>query len=237
MKLKKIVSLALAGILAVSMLTACGEGATDPTPNEPTEPTVTNYAQLLKDKLEYNPSKKVNAVSNSKLDDAMDVAMEFAADGSIAGAYLTNKLNETLYIGWDLTEAKDKENFGGVFNAANYLIRELNAENNIGQGISTACQVMQPTKNNYNKDNLNATLLFAVDGGKGINAVMEEVADLLDPAINALDDDFNIKADNNNGQHVQADYEYDMSVSVQTKTLTADHGKSLTLVAVNIARV
>ena len=39
MKLKKIVSLALAGILAVSMLTACGEGSSSsstPTPNEPT---------------------------------------------------------------------------------------------------------------------------------------------------------------------------------------------------------
>ena len=39
------------------------------------------------------------------------------------------------------------------------------------------------------------------------------------------------------GHSMNTDYDYTMSVAADTITLTADHGKSLTFVAVNIARV
>ena len=48
MKLKKIASLALAGIMAVSMLTACGEGGSSSSePTNPVVPAASNVAGYM----------------------------------------------------------------------------------------------------------------------------------------------------------------------------------------------
>ena len=56
MKLKKIASLALAGIMAVSMLAGCGEAASSSEPTTPPE-TVTGAAAAINAELDNNKDK------------------------------------------------------------------------------------------------------------------------------------------------------------------------------------
>ena len=72
MKLKKIVSLALAGILAVSMLTACGEGSSSSTVIPPVNNTPTSaIATALNNKLSGKQADLLSFEANSTLADAL----------------------------------------------------------------------------------------------------------------------------------------------------------------------
>ena len=72
MKLKKIVSLALAGILAVSMLTACGEGSSSSTVTPPVNNTPTSaIATALNNKLSGKQADLLSFEANSTLADAL----------------------------------------------------------------------------------------------------------------------------------------------------------------------
>ena len=78
MKLKKIASLMLAGVMAVSMLTACGGNTIDDT-QKPEEPTVTpssSNAQMMVDNMSKDAQNKVSAVANSDLTAALQSAVE-----------------------------------------------------------------------------------------------------------------------------------------------------------------
>ena len=73
MKLKKILSLAAAGVMAVSMLTACGEGASeivDPTPN-PT-PSASTVVSTFEDAIKAHSKATVNVVESEKLNARID---------------------------------------------------------------------------------------------------------------------------------------------------------------------
>ena len=73
MKLKKILSLAAAGVMAVSMLTACGEGANeiiDPAPN-PT-PSASTVVSTFEDAIKAHSKATVNVVESEKLNARID---------------------------------------------------------------------------------------------------------------------------------------------------------------------
>ena len=60
MKLKKIASLALAGVMAISMLAGCSTTSVEPTPTpdpDPEQPNVSGYSQMLYNHLS-NVAKK-----------------------------------------------------------------------------------------------------------------------------------------------------------------------------------
>ena len=70
MKLKKIASLMLAGIMAVSMLAACGEGnGNSPSSSSSSQPTVQNsaIAEALNDELSAKQAALLSFSSNTKL--------------------------------------------------------------------------------------------------------------------------------------------------------------------------
>ena len=72
MKLKKIVSLALAGILAVSMLAGCKDNSSSsstPTPNEPTTPNVVSAVENAIAR--ENAGLTISVTTNNSLDKAM----------------------------------------------------------------------------------------------------------------------------------------------------------------------
>ena len=241
MKLKKIASLALAGVMAISMLTACGS-----TINEQQPPVnggddnnqVSGYSQMLHSHLSTSGQKKVTPEDSNIVNQALQTAMGYAADGTIAGIYDDG--------GWfGTTELVNDVNWRAaprsIRRAAVSLIDTMDAENTVTQGVSNTFNVLDPDDNNYNSTSLNISMLFVADGGKEMNAVMDEVADIINNEVEWLEDDFNLSdltsADDQADGSMNTDYDYTMSVAADTITLTADHGKSLTFVAVNIARV
>ena len=239
MKLKKIASLALAGIMAVSMLAGCSTTPVvpEPTPNPgDDEPAVSGYSQMLYDHLTNAAQKKVTAQDSDALNNALATAMEYAAGNTIAGSYDDYIDGDTHAVtNSDWLAAPDS-----LKNGANALINEMAAENTLKDSVWMAFNVLDPNTANYQRDNMNISMLFVADGLKSKNAVMDEVAAWIDQQVQWLEDDYDLPGDifqDNGGHSMNTDYEYTMSVAADTITLTADHGKSMTFVAVNIARV
>ena len=240
MKLKKIASLALAGIMAVSMLAGCSTTSVDPepTPNPgDDEPTVSGYSQMLYNHLSYTAKKKVEPQDSNDVNDALAAAMKYAAGNTIANSY-------DWFIDGDTHAVNGSWGYGIVTmpdsleNGAKKLISELKAENTVNQTVGWAFRELDPTSTNYNRDDMNISLLFVADGLKGKEAVMDEVADLIDEQVKLLKDDYDLYDDASViSDSMNTDYDYTMSVAADTITLDADHGKSMTFVAVNIARI
>ena len=77
MKLKKIASLMLAGIMAVSMLTACGEGKTDPeNPDNPVVVPETGIVAAVNNGQNADNDVKITFTSDSTLDAALASAVK-----------------------------------------------------------------------------------------------------------------------------------------------------------------
>ena len=239
MKLKKIASLALASIMAVSMLAGCSTTSVDPepTPNPgDDEPTVSGYSQMLYNQLSYTAKKKVEPQDSNDVNDALAAAMGRAAGNTIANSYDWFIDGDTHAVNnGDWSNAPDS-----LKNGAITLINELAAENTLKDSVWMAFNVLDPDTTNYQRDNMNISMLFVADGLKSKEAVMDEVAAWIDQQVQWLEDDYDLPGDifqDNGGHSMNTDYEYTMSVAADTITLTADHGKSMTFVAVNIARV
>ena len=241
MKLKKIASLALAGIMAVSMLAGCSTTSVNPEPNPNPgdgEPTVSGYSQMLYNHLTNAAKKKVTAQDSNAVNNALATAMKYAAGNTIAGSYDDYIDGDTHVVNnsdWRNGDAPDS-----LKNGANALINELGAENTLKNPVWEAFNVLDPTPANYQSDSMNISLLFVADGLKDYDAVMDEVAEMIKRQVEWLEDDYDLPGDileDNGGHSMNTDYEYIMSVAADTITLTADHGKSMTFVAVNIARV
>ena len=246
MKLKKIASLMLAGVMAVSMLAGCSTTSVEPTPTpdpDPEQPNVSGYSQMLYNHLSYTAKKKVEPQDSNDVNDALATAMEYAAGNTIANSYDwfidgdTHVVNPSWgrFFAW--AAAPDS-----LKNGAKALIRELGAENDVrlNQNLEATFDVLDPDNDNYNRDDMNISMLFVADGLKGKEAVMDEIADMINRRVELLEDDFDLINDGAVGaddESMNTDYEYTMSVAADTITLDADHGKSMTFVAVNIARV
>ena len=241
MKLKKIASLALAGIMAVSMLAGCSTTTVNPNPNPnpgDDEPAVSGYSQMLYNHLTNAAKKKVTAQDSNALNNALATAMEYAAGNTISGSYDDYIDGDTHAVNnsdWRNGDAPDS-----LKNGANALINEMAAENTLKESVWMAFDILDPDPADYQRDDMNISMLFVTDGLKSYNAVMDEVAAWIDEEIQYLEDDYDLPGDDHKdegGHSMNTDYEYTMSVAADTITLTADHGKSMTFVAVNIARV
>ena len=252
MKLKKIASLALAGIMAVSMLAGCSTTSVEPTPTpdpDPEQPNVSGYSQMLYNHLSYTAKKKVEPQDSNDVNDALATAMEYAAGNTIANSYDWFIDGDTHVVFIDGDTHVVNPSWGRPFawatapdslkNGAEALIRELGAENDVrlNQDLAATFNVLDPDGVNYNRDDMNISMLFVADGRKGKEAVMDEIADMIDDNVKLLEDDFDWDNGDRDDESMNTDYDYIMSVAADTITLDADHGKSMTFVAVNIARV
>ena len=89
MKLKKIASLMLAGIMAVSMLAGCKSGTQQPT--DPTEPVATGIVAAVNDGQDKDNDVKIDFTSNASLDAMLKSAV--AAYGeNVSDALLVNRI-------------------------------------------------------------------------------------------------------------------------------------------------
>ena len=233
MKLKKIASLALAGIIAVSMLTACDTTSnSNDQPTQPEEPTTpaNGYSATFEDRLSDLADANISMSDSSDLNAALNYAMDFVSNSKIAWDYLVNGKDVVAFVapvgGADLNQA------------AVELVKQADTDRESMDKTTKEAivDVLNPlsAEVDYDKDNIDVVLLYAVDGGLSTDAAVMEVADELDPQIKGLVRSYNAPA--TNGMTHEAKYNYTGSVSADTITLDADHGKSMTFVAVEIVR-
>ena len=92
MKLKKIASLMLAGVMAVSMLAGCGEGTTDPgNPDDPTVVPETGIVAAVNNGQDAANEVKINFTSSSSLDALLSNAVKAFGEKS-NDENLTNRI-------------------------------------------------------------------------------------------------------------------------------------------------
>ena len=105
MKLKKIVSLALAGIMAVSMLTACGEGDSNSTVTPPVDNTTsTGLSAQLGDEASALTNSKVTFADSTALNNALKHAVGNIGDRTISQAFIQG-INDVEYLGSNLMQS------------------------------------------------------------------------------------------------------------------------------------
>ena len=238
MKLKKIVSLALAGIMAVSMLTACGEGDSNSTVTPPVDNTTpTGLSAQLGAEASDLTNSKVTFADSTALNNALKHAVGNIGDRTISEAFIRD-LNDVTYIG-------DVNDWGAVRAAVGVLEDDMDvnvdmiATNRpvVADGVAATVNGLNPGNAQYNENNYNTVMLFAVDSGVEMTSIIEQLSDLIDDDMDDLVTSFNVNTVNNNDQH-EVSYHYTCSVASTSKTFVdADTTFGVTFVAVEINRV
>ena len=240
MKLKKIVSLALAGIMAVSMLTACGEGDSNSTVTPPVDNTTpTGLSAQLGAEASDLTNSKVTFADSTALNNALKHAVGNIGDRSIDEAFNRN-INAVTYLGnmrrWDAVRAAV-----GVLEDDMDVDVDMATTVNIGgvvvDGVRATVDGLNPNDAQYDDNNYNTVMLFAVDSGVLMTNIIEQLSNQIDDDMDDLVTSFNVNDKNNNNQH-EVSYHYTCSVASTSKTFVdADTTFGVTFVAVEINRV
>ena len=231
MKLKKIASLMLAGIMAVSMLTACGEGDSNSTVTPPVDNTTSTglSAQLGAEASDLTNSK-VTFADSTALNNALKHAVGNIGDSTIDGAF-TQGIPGVTYIG-NMQGA-----WGAVGAAVGVLEDDMGVDVDMAATVRATVDSLNPTNAQYDENNYNTVMLFAVDSGVLMTSIIEQLSNLIDDDMDDLVTSFNVDDKNNDNQH-EVSYHYTCSVASTSKTFVdADTTFGVTFVAVEINRV
>ena len=227
--------------MAVSMLTACGEGNTiddNKTPNEPDTTPVAGYSDVFDARLGASISPKIDMADSAALNAALQAAMKFASDVSVDWAY-DNTMNagKVMFVSPRGGNTSVKQVAVELINAA-----DNHKESLVSWNMRNCVKLLNPDFGfrdpdidpiAYDEQNADIVMLF-VASGLDANAAVNEVADMLKDEINELVGYYNLAG--THGNTMETEYDYSGSVSADTITLDADHGKSMTFVAVEIVR-
>ena len=226
MKLKKIASLMLAGVMAVSMLAGCNtasNGGNNGGEGEGEGTNTTGYSVAFGEKVE-----KLNADVKAMdyvtfADNANDqAALEDALNNAGALEILLSTARSTIEL-LDNEQPNVVNDFEDAAKLTRYGIGNGNGEDVFD-----------------NKSTLNRTTkvgeIFYVDGTVSMDKVLNQVADRLDDYFATLEENGEIKdADNN---EVTFDFDYTISVSVVNKTSDVIdwYNGSVNVIAVTVTR-
>ena len=107
----------------------------------------------------------------------------------------------------------------------------------VADGVAATVNGLNPSNTQYDENNYNTVMLFAVDSGVLMTNIIEQLSDLIDDDMDDLVTSFNVNTVNNNDQH-EVSYHYTCSVASTSKTFVdADTTFGVTFVAVEINRV
>ena len=241
MKLKKIVSLALAGIMAVSMLTACGEGDSNSTVTPPVDNTTpTGLSAQLGAEASDLTNSKVTFADSTALNNALKHAVGNIGDNSIDWAF-NSGITGVTYLGdwqwgWPAVAAAV-----GVLEDDMDVNVDMIATNRpvVADGVAATVNGLNPGNAQYNENNYNTVMLFAVDSGVEMTSIIEQLSNLIDDDMDDLVTSFNVTGINDPaGNQHEVSYHYTCSVASTSKTFVdADTTFGVTFVAVEINRV
>ena len=242
MKLKKIVSLALAGIMAVSMLTACGEGDSNSTVTPPVDNTTpTGLSAQLGAEASDLTNSKVTFADSTALNNALKHAVGNIGDNSINRTFISGITGVTYLGDWQQGWAAVRAAVGVLEDDMDVDV-DMATTVNIGgvvvDGVRATVDGLNPTGLQYDENNYNTVMLFAVDSGVLMPNIIEQLSDLIDDDMDDLVTGFEVTGINTDvGEH-EVSYHYTCSVASTSKTFVdADTTFGVTFVAVEINRV
>ena len=258
MKLKKIASLMLAGIMAVSMLTACdttsntpvdpdGDGNVDVTPAAGKSSV---FASALAENEDWGDiaKLKITMKDDADLQSALDAAAQNVGSATIID--FTNAIRTAQVGTYGVRTIANFDQNGNVYvaNVNNGVAMGWGLTTNVRAGdlsvvaddmdalsVFNAFVNLVPEHKEVADDAV--TMLFAVDGTVGEDAAVRQVAKVLNDEIERLqiDDDMNTTTPGWS-DHTTLHYSYTGSVCITNRALADNHGMSLNIIAVQITR-
>ena len=227
MKLKKIASLMLAGVMAVSMLAGCSNTAVDP--EDPTDPeTPVAVEGDISDGVAANiddlPSY-IKFAGDSALSDSLNYVVGFANVMDLTGGFYENDLNEIRGGNAANLQSKLEKSVGATkwkdrFNKEQYV-----TINNIGE---QSVLVEAEKASDVEIDNAKAVQLYVASGVIEEDALNTLVAEEIEKSIKTYE--HVVEKGGHNGIY---DHSYTVSVSVDSKEV---NGVEATFVAVQVVR-
>ena len=206
MKLKKIASLMLAGVMAVSMLAGCNTTSNQPqNPNNPVQPGTNGLSNEVADLIGEKVPEYVTFKDDTKLDDALKFAVEFAGVNDILRQYMHDDtlqdIDPTIYK--RLAKAVGDDVDDGIW------------FNNIGNE-----DILKKAEeaDSYQLETVVASDVSAVSSTIGENAVKTQIAEKLADVVAAYKYSTKGSTANDNGAD-DFNFEYTVSVSTYTKTI------------------
>ena len=205
MKLKKIASLMLAGVMAVSMLAGCSTTSNDqPTnPTDPIQPGTDGISNAVEARIDGDVPEYVTFADDKDLDDALQYAVEYAGVGDVLPDYM--HANSLVLVNPVLSDIL-KEEVGDDSTAT------------VGNiGLTPTLQLAE-NQSSYSIPDEVAVDMYAVSSVIGENAVNQMVADYMDSIVAAYE--YSTRSDD--GWYADGgnyNYEYTVSVSTYTKAI------------------
>ena len=233
MKLKKIASLMLAGVMAVSMLAGCSTTSVDPDPNPGEDPgnvTTAGYSSLFEDTLSDYADLRIDMSDSDELTTNLNTAI-----GNVNSALMTefHKMN---------MDTVDLLNYRFDNRAIDWMIEDLGGDEVVmSQREAFRALVPQPDEL-VEDDSLNKSviMLFAVDNAVDEESAVKQIANNLDADIRRLYNDNDSTPERAHGHrvdHTTLNYTYTGSVSVASKNWVDVTTVGMHFVAVQINRV
>ena len=167
MKLKKIASLMLAGVMAVSMLAGCNTASNGGNNGEGEgegQVSTSNSSSILHDAMEGDARKMTTPVANA----ALDTALKNAVDTYFQNEGFAN-LSSSVAV-----KEKDESKI------ADALISAMNAKTNINQDLAAA---------NDNDKVTTVVKLYAVEASVSDTYALEQVANEIETSVAGLSED------------------------------------------------
>ena len=211
MKLKKIASLMLAGIMAVSMLAACGSETPDPNPGEGEgEGTQTSgYSSVFGEAVSdaVKDMKYVTFQDNAADQAALNKSVNFLSGPSIQDVAKYQRVPALVDVDANDDEKTWSEDWVKM---AETLQSELKMHNKNMSNWDMTFEYFANADYNMVNEDAKCAVLYAVDGNVGTDEAVQTVAELLTELDDLVDE-----ADANG---TKWHYEYVVSVSVAEKS-------------------
>ena len=209
MKLKKIASLMLAGIMAVSMLAACGSKTPDPNPGEGEGTQTSGYSAVMADAVsdKVKDMDYVTFQDNAADQAALTKSVNFLSGSSIQEVAKNQRIPELV----DVDANVDGKTWTADWvKMAKTLQSELKMHNKNMSDWDMTFEYFADAKYDMVNEDAKCAVLYAVDGNVGTNEAVQTVAELL----TELDDLVEEAKAGGTTWH----YEYVVSVSVAEKS-------------------
>ncbi len=222
MKLKKIASLMLAGVMAVSMLAGCSTASVKPEePTDPEQPTATGYSVEMAENLSDAAKKdyidfKDNADDLAALKDALgNMSWTTTANNTIVPKTIT------AVHDWDAVDTS-------------LLVKDFISASGVKENQLVYNDMWNALLNNRLEDDetVKYGLLYVIDGTVDINKALKQVAGKVE---NLLENLPNV----NVSDTARYTFDYTVSVSVANKALDVIdwYNGSANFIAVTVTRV